>query len=149
VIVAPRSKTGSTAGTSGPPLHYPLNKLRPLAEQLRRAERAKMRAAVGGDTEDAAFAALRRLDILGQIDDERGRAADSLLSMLALAIELRPHELAELLASALDTPQTRAALVPIFERLLRPTVEWLRGEQTDLAERVADLEAVMVEGVTA
>ena len=48
---------------------------------------------------------------------------------------------ADLFARAFALPAVRAAVVPQLESLLRPSIDWVRGEQRDITDRVTDLEA--------
>jgi hypothetical protein len=82
--------------------HYPRNKIDPLLaaaiEQTRKTHVAKSQ----GDSKTAAKADLERLKLFGLIEEELDRAADTVLSMLALAFERRHHELIEFLVKILS-----------------------------------------------
>ncbi len=124
--------------------YYPRNRLYPLLADLAEAERAMHVAATRGDAEAKAASEMRQWNIHGAITAEKERASDSGLAMMALALEHRPHEVADLLASALRIPAVRMAITPILADILGPTCDWLRGEAVDHRERIENLEEAVV-----
>jgi hypothetical protein len=89
-------------------LHYPLNRIRLSQADAMVAERAlhvartamttaRTETAHSAARDQAATAELKRSDALGRMYDELDRAADSFLSMLSIAIDRRPNEVAAML----------------------------------------------------
>lgn len=97
---------------------YPRNELLAAAADYHDRNREAHAAAVAADPEAVARALLARAAAGEHIEGVKDRAADQLLSLLALAADRRPAELSDLFA-----PLVRSAVA-------------------DLAARVDDLEAV-------
>lgn len=72
---------------------YPRNRLYSLLADLVECDRRLGRVGPPQPTDVA-----RRYDLLGQLDDERNKAAESFLAMFALAIDRRPNEVAAMLS---------------------------------------------------
>lgn len=105
--------------------HYPKSKTDPLLAAALEQARAVHIARNKGDAEAAAAADLERLRLVGLIEEESDRAADTGLALLALAYDRRPHEIRDLADKSL-------AYAPVIKSIL---------------ERIETIERILAAGV--
>ncbi|MBL8866606.1 MAG: hypothetical protein JNK93_13690 [Planctomycetia bacterium] len=79
--------------------HYPLARIYPLLADAMTHRRAAHIAQTRGDVAGETAARLAMLTATSAIESELDKAADTGLALLALAIQRRPHEVRDLLAS--------------------------------------------------
>ncbi|QEL17413.1 hypothetical protein [Limnoglobus roseus] len=106
------------------------------------AERAVHVAHVSGDSAAVRGAEWERAAARAKLREEQEHVGNSFLIGLSHSFAYQPDELADLLAQLFRDGRIRAAFVPVLQQLLQPTVDWVRGEQRDIEERVTNLETI-------